>query len=474
MTTKNKNKKRLLWSGAIVTTLALTANLSYNYFSGSINERVDLEMPIAEFTQGEHSIVSPQTNKPALDTELENKTDLALAIKNKDESIINSEKEFKIGEKVAIKGKVIDFYEAPSAKSVRSRVTVIKTQDMKYGKVRIEETYKLNDHSEEQVLSMNAMVADHVIVKLDDQISEEALENISVAHGFKIRKKMYSPGMYLVETPTAKAHSVPSAISTLSTEKGVRVTDPDYLVTHFGAPSDSSFNELWGMHNTGQTNGRSDADIDALEAWDTFTGSRDVVVGVIDTGINYNHPDLAANIWINTGEIPDNGIDDDGNGLIDDVHGYDFYNDDGDPDDDHSHGSHCAGTIGGIGNNGEGVAGVNWQVSMMGLKFLDSYGSGYISDAIECVTYATANGAHMTSNSWGGGSFSQAMKDALEDANTNDVLFVAAAGNSSSNNDVYDNYPSNYDVDNVIAVAATNHKDRLAKVFPIMGTELLI
>src|SRR5262249_48878129 len=149
-----------------------------------------------------------------------------------------------------------------------------------------------------------------------------------------------------------------------------------------------SFSSLWGLHNTGQTGGTPDADIDAPEAWDVTTGSSSVVVAVIDTGVDYTHPDLAANIWTNAGEVPGNGVDDDHNGYVDDVHGYDFVNNDGDPMDDHFHGTHVAGTIGAVGNNGTGVAGINWNVKIMALKFLDGNGGGYASDAIRAVNYA--------------------------------------------------------------------------------------
>ncbi|MBM4148997.1 MAG: hypothetical protein FJ224_08125 [Lentisphaerae bacterium] len=206
-----------------------------------------------------------------------------------------------------------------------------------------------------------------------------------------------------------------------------------------------------------------DADIDAPEAWDISTGSTNIVVGVIDTGIDYNHPDLAANMWVNTLELNGTpGVDDDGNGFIDDVHGYDFVNDDGDPMDDHFHGTHCAGTIGGVGNNGIGVAGVCWTVRMMGLKFLSSEGGGNSSDAMEAVYYATANGAKLTSNSWGGGGYDNALRDAIIDAGNHGLLFVAAAGNSAGNNDVFPTYPGSYDCSNIIAVAATDYNDALA------------
>ncbi len=236
----------------------------------------------------------------------------------------------------------------------------------------------------------------------------------------------------------------------------------NYKVSISLTPNDPMYPQLWGLNNIGQTGGTVDADIDAPEAWDVQTGSQDVVVAVIDTGVDYNHPDLAANMWTNPGEIPGNGIDDDGNGFIDDVHGYDFVNNDGDPMDDFGHGTHVAGTIAAVGNNGIGVAGVAWRARIMAVKFLDASGSGFTGGAINAVLYAASMGAKVMSNSWGGGGFSQALNDAIATADMAGALFVAAAGNSNSNNDVTPNYPSNYDVPNVLAVAATDHNDAKA------------
>ena len=204
------------------------------------------------------------------------------------------------------------------------------------------------------------------------------------------------------------------------------------------------------------------ADISATGAWDVFTGSSDVVIGVIDTGIDYLHPDLAANIWVNEGEIPDNGLDDDGNGYVDDVHGWDSGNDDGDPMDDHGHGTHVAGTIGAIGNNGTGVVGVSWNVRIAALKFLSSGGNGSTSDAIVCVEYATSMGFRVTNNSWGGTSYSQALRDAIESAGDAGGLFVASAGNSSVNVDLHPHYPAAYSLPNIISVASTTDDDVLS------------
>jgi len=224
-------------------------------------------------------------------------------------------------------------------------------------------------------------------------------------------------------------------------------------------PDDANFSKLWGMDHFG------DRDIDAVEAWKMFTGdsSRGIVVAVIDTGIDYTHPDLKDRMWVNPNEIPDNGIDDDNNGIVDDVHGADFANSDGDPMDDQMHGTHCSGTIAGSGNNGLGVAGVTWQgVRLMALKFLSASGGGRTSDAIKALNYAVAMGARLTSNSWGGGGSSSAMRVAIERAERAGMLFVAAAGNEASNNDEVGSYPANYPSSSIISVASTTFKGKLS------------
>ena len=221
------------------------------------------------------------------------------------------------------------------------------------------------------------------------------------------------------------------------------------------------------MHNTGQTGGVDDADIDAPEAWDISTGSRDVVVGVIDTGVDYTHPDLAANAWVNPGEIAGDGIDNDGNGYIDDVYGINAITNVGDPMDDNGHGSHVSGTIGATGNNGEGVVGVNHEVSIVGCKFLDAAGSGAGSDALKCMDYMIAlknNGVNVRvlNNSWGGGGSSQAMIDAINASEAADILFVAAAGNDAVDNDANPSYPSSYEHGSVLSVASTTSTDAMS------------
>lgn len=269
-----------------------------------------------------------------------------------------------------------------------------------------------------------------------------------------------TPGMRRVDLSSSA--DLTAALLAFKQDPNVAFVEPDYRVSIQIQPSDPGFPSQYGLQNTGQSGGLADADIDATEAWDITTGDPDTIVAVIDTGVDYRHPDLAANMWTNRGEIPGNNIDDDHNGYIDDVHGYDFVNHDGDPMDDNFHGTHVAGIIGAVGDNGLGVTGVNWHVRIMALKFLDANGGGFESDAIAALNYAVDNGAVVSNNSWGGIGFSQAFQLAIENAAEHNHIFVAAAGNDSSNNDTLPFFPASYDEPNVIAVAATDRNDNLA------------
>ncbi|SIO26764.1 FG-GAP repeat-containing protein [Singulisphaera sp. GP187] len=274
-------------------------------------------------------------------------------------------------------------------------------------------------------------------------------------------------GSMLAETAPGVTYDAVKA--SLAGLPGFRYVEPDFIVSvNSTTPNDPNFSTLYGLDNTAQAGGVQDADIDAPEAWDLTTGSSRVVVGVIDSGVDYNHPDLAANMWRNPGEIPGDGIDNDGNGYKDDVYGYDFINGDGDPMDDYGHGTHVAGTLGAVGNNGVGVTGVNWQSRIMALKFLGADGTGPISAAISALNYATMMrnsygvNIRLTNNSWGGGAFSQAMSDAIAASGNAGMLFVVAAGNNSANSDYSTTYPASYNLPNIIVVAATDQSDALA------------
>src|SRR5262245_4496323 len=196
--------------------------------------------------------------------------------------------------------------------------------------------------------------------------------------------------------------TVPAALTYFQAQSWVRYATPDYTVSVTRTPNDTSFTSQWGLNNTGQSGGTVGADIHAAAAWNVTVGSGRTIVAVIDTGVDYTHPDLAANMWRNPREIPGNGRDDDGDGFVDDVYGWDFANNDNSPMDDNGHGTHVAGIIGAVGNNGTGVSGVNWNVQIMALKFLDSTGSGLLSNAIKALNFAVAHGAKVSNNSYGG------------------------------------------------------------------------
>ena len=255
------------------------------------------------------------------------------------------------------------------------------------------------------------------------------------------------PGLVTIDTEV----SVERALKILSTKRNaIKYVEPVYIVEAFDTvPNDPMYGDLYGMDQ-----------IRAPQAWDEHVGDQEFIIAIIDTGIDYTHPDLVANIWTNPGEIPNNGQDDDGNGYVDDVHGYDFYDYDSDPMDYNSHGTHCGGTVGGVGNNGVGVAGVNWRCRLVGAQFLGASGSGSIDGAVDAVEYCAINGFQVSNNSWGGGGFSQALFDVIQTAGDDfGHIFVAAAGNGGSYGA---SYPGALSCDNIICVAATDINENLA------------
>jgi serine protease len=300
-------------------------------------------------------------------------------------------------------------------------------------------------------LDHSAYDSTHVLVQWNDRLAHRT---------YGLGLQAIGNGLYRVNLPANV--SVTQAVAALSAQGSIAVAQPDYRVHAAVVPNDPSFGSLWGLDNTGQNGGTAGADIGAPTAWNSSTGTGRTIVAVIDTGVDYTHPDLAANMWRNPGEIPGNGIDDDHNGYRDDVYGYDFANNDPNPMDDNGHGTHVAGTIGAVGGNGIGVAGVDWHAKIMALKFLDSSGSGYLSDAVRALNYAVANGAKVLNNSYGGGGYDATMATAINNARAHGVIIVAAAGNDGTNNDTSPVYPANYAGDNLIAVAATDRNDRLA------------
>jgi subtilisin family serine protease len=335
-----------------------------------------------------------------------------------------------------------------------TQVRILST-DFKYPYVRTEEVI---DHATGEVLLREEMVADHLLVTLEAG-QDPAMLAESMGDGVSSVERV-SPDVPLfrvhLSSPTLEA--LPTKLDLAGEQDTVVVAEPDYIRQGLLVPNDPKYlnGTLWGLNQT------SDVDVDAPEGWDVRTTAGSMVVAVIDTGIRYTHQDLAANMWVNSGEIAGNQVDDDRNGVVDDVYGLDAYNNDGDPMDDEGHGTHCAGTVGGVGNNGVGITGVAWGVKMMACKFLSNTGSGTDSDAIRCIDYARAKGAKVLSNSWGGGGANSSLLAAIERCRAAGVLFVAAAGNESNNNDRRASYPASFTTDNIISVAATTRTDGLA------------
>jgi len=326
-----------------------------------------------------------------------------------------------------------------------------------------------------------------ILVRYKEDTTENRREHSHFSVGAYVLQSYDIPkNLDVVEV--AKGISIDAALEFYREDPNVLYAEPDYPIhallepppTNPTPPDDNDdppsdtidprYPEQWALNNEGQTGGTADADINAPEMWATITGDRNVIVAVIDTGINYNHPDLRNNIWTNPGEIPDNGIDDDGNGVIDDVHGFNALDNSGDPMDDHGHGSHCAGVIGAEGQNRYGGRGVMQEVSIIGCKFLSASGGGTASGAIACLDYLRNLKSRaenpvdiiLTSNSWGGGPSADALKDAIQAHQDLGILFVAAASNDGQDNDVVDAYPADYPLANIIAVAATDSDDNKA------------
>ncbi len=305
-------------------------------------------------------------------------------------------------------------------------------------------------------------VEHEILVRFASEITPARVTDLLADHDMILVKMLSGQSLARIRLP--ESLSVDEAEHILREVPEVLFSEPNYIVHTTGTPDDTSFSNQWGFHNTGSGGGTNDADIDAVEAWDKSTGSSSIVVAVVDEGIDYTHSDLADNIWTNPNEIAGNGVDDDGNGYVDDVHGWDFNHGDASTYDGTSedrHGTEVAGIIGAVGNNGAGVAGVCWNVRIMSVKFI-SYGSGTVADAISALNYAADQGARVVNCSWGGSSYSSALESAFADLKNAGVLVVTSAGNSGKNTDTSSHYPSNYSLANIISVAATDKNDLLS------------
>ena len=310
-----------------------------------------------------------------------------------------------------------------------------------------------------------------ILVKYKPSLREATTEHYQTKWGITTIRSFHTVGVEHVRL--AGEMTVAQAVKMFRNDPNVAYAEPNYYYHLDIIPNDTHFGLFWGMHNTGQnvngTTGTDDKDIDAPEAWDITIGADRVVVAVIDSGVDGSHPDLSANLWTNSGEIPGNGLDDDGNGYVDDIRGWDFANKDNNPADDNGHGTHVTGIIAAVGNNGIGVAGVAWNAKIMALKSFRADGSGLTSDAILAIADANLMGADVINNSWGGAPNSQALFDMIRSSS---AMVVFAAGNSGQNNDLIPHYPSSYTSANILAVAATDPNDNLA-LFSNFGVTLV-
>lgn len=358
--------------------------------------------------------------------------------------------------------RVLRSWEIPKDAKGPERVVRLYETDFHYPLIRSEEipasgTGAVAD-SMESVLSM---VGDHLIVMPKPGTTKEALRQAVQAQGFDVRETpATSPFVLAVFDPRSRDGSLEAAQRQIAgMEDMVASVEPDYLVSAQVEANDPAYElgTLWGLHHF------SNYDIDAREGWGHRTSASEIVVAVLDTGVMTVHEDLAPNIWVNSGEIPNDGLDNDGNGWVDDVHGVNLIDPSKSHADDNGHGTHIAGTIGAVGNNDRGVTGVAWDVQLMPLKFLSSLGRGTTSNAINGIYYAVEMDADIINGSFGGGTESQAMRMALEHAYANGVIFVAAAGNNSSNNDYRPQYPASYDLNNVVSVASHDRDGELSR-----------
>jgi subtilisin family serine protease len=301
-------------------------------------------------------------------------------------------------------------------------------------------------------------VPGEILVKFRSGAPKSSRNAAHSAHGFRLVQRFRRFQIDHVSIP--EGWTVQEALTAYRVQDDVEYVEPNYHRYATATPNDPSFWRLWGLDK-----------IECPEAWDTQQGDPNVVVAVVDSGADLDHEDLLNNIWQNRGEdwsgtTPGyNGIDDDNNGKIDDYYGWDFVNDDNDPDDDNAnsyHGTHVSGTIGAEGNNGIGVSGLNWQASLMVLKILDENGDGFVANEIKAVEYAIDNGAHIINASFSGEGYSHNERNVLWDAGNAGILVVAAAGNDSRDHDLMPVYPSGYDLSNIISVGATDHDDVLA------------
>jgi subtilisin family serine protease len=320
-----------------------------------------------------------------------------------------------------------------------------------------------------------------ILVKFKEGVPENIWARFHHESGLSLIRSFPALGVHHLRLPPSLR--IEEALRLYRQNTDVEYAEPNYIIHACQIfpndppfdPGDPSYGVLWGLYNFGQNvggrPGLPGADMNASDAWEISTGDVEVIIAITDSGVAYSHPELAPNMWTNPGEDPwlvpndpttGNGVDDDGNGKNDDWRGWDFVEGDNDPMDYHGHGTHVAGTIAAVGDNGEGITGVMWKAGIMSLRILDAHGIGTISKAIQAIEYAVQKGARVINASWGTPDFSESLFRSIQFCQMNGVLLVAAAGNSAHNTDESPFYPASYDLPNIISVAATDQRDNLA------------
>ncbi len=344
-----------------------------------------------------------------------------------------------------------------------SQQTSPSSQDRSDSSDDSDQTDQQSGAKAEILVRFRAGVTQHTIESITQRLNDQIEDQIESVAGLEVIEDEDGKD---AESLVAQYRNLPEVeYAELNSEIKLDHEDGGHRHVH---ADDEMFSRQWGLFNSGQNGGTAGADISAMRAWAVTKGSDQVVVAVLDSGVDYSHPDLVNNIWSRPPIIMAYRDDDlTPEGPINDVHGFNVVEDNGDPMDDNGHGTHCAGIIGAEGGNGIGIAGVNWRVKIMPLKFMDAEGTGTTKDAIEAINYVIDRkragvNVRIISASWGSTAKSRALEDVIRIAYEEGILFVAAAGNSSSDNDQTPHYPSSYNLGNVISVAALNRRDELA------------
>ncbi len=324
---------------------------------------------------------------------------------------------------------------------------------------RVVDRWQQTDVGPDLMLQQTGMAADHVLAVFDPDVPDERIREQAAAAGIRVQPSPGIPQGYVLSVDDPDLDSVNQLLTHLAAFPGVRLADPNFAYwTMMTSPDDPRYAEQWNLDM-----------IQMPSVWGATVGTGGVVVAVFDTGTTLWHPDLHPTLWTHPGETEGNGLDDDGNGYVDDFYGWNFYANNNDPSDEHGHGTHVSGIIGAAGNNATGISGVGWYIRILPIRFMGPNGIGYAEDAASGMYYvrnlvSAGYPVRVTNHSWGGSGYSRILEEAFAFASAKNVLHVAAAGNThtgGTNNDVFPFYPTGFTVSNLLAVANSTQLDAL-------------